>query len=57
MRNKLDAVLVTLLGVLVLLPLLGVTALGTLTEGTLAWIIALAILVIGIVGLFQSFGK
>ena len=33
-----------------LLPLLGMEALGNVTEGILAWIITLAIIVIGVVG-------
>jgi len=52
---KLTAVLVTLLGVLLLLPLLGVTQLGTPTDGVLAWLIALAVLVIGVGKLLRNF--
>jgi len=52
---KLTAWLVTLLGVLLLLPLLGVTQLGTPTDGVLAWLIALAVLVIGVGKLVRNY--
>lgn len=55
MQSKIYAVLTTLVGILLLLPLLGITTLGDVTQGILAWIIALAILVIGIAGLIKSF--
>jgi len=55
MQSKWYAVLTTLVGVLLLLPLLGVTALGNVNEGIIAWIIAIAIIVIGVVGITKSF--
>lgn len=55
MQSKVYAILTTLIGILLVLPLVGVTVLGTLTEGLLAWLVAIAILVIGIVGLVKSF--
>lgn len=55
MQSKWYAILVTLVGVLLLLPLIGVEALGSLTEGVIAWVVALAILVMGIIGLVKSF--
>ena len=57
MEYKSYAVLVTLMGILLILPLIGVTALGDLTQGITAWVVALAVLVIGILGLVRSFGK
>ena len=54
---KLTAWLVTLLGILLILPLLGVTQLGTVTDGILAWIIALDILVIGIGNLIRNYRR
>ena len=54
---KLTAWLVTLIGVLLLLPLLGVEQLGTVTEGTLAWIIAIAVLIVGIGKLVRNYKK
>ncbi len=54
MQSKIYAWLVTLVGVLLLLPLIGVSQLGTVTEGISAWIIALAILVVGIIGIVKS---
>ena len=57
MQSKVYAILTTLVGILLLLPLLGVEALGNVSEGILAWIIAIAIIVIGVVGLAKSFKK
>ena len=54
---KLTAWLVTLLGILLILPLLGVTQLGTVTDGILAWIIALDILIIGIGKLIRNYRR
>lgn len=54
MQSKIYAYLTTLVGILLVLPLIGVEAIGTLTEGPLAWIIAVAILVMGIVGIVKS---
>ena len=55
MQSKWYAILTTLVGILLILPLLGVTALGTVSEGIIAWVIAIAIIVIGIVGITKSF--
>ena len=52
---KLTAWLVTLIGVLLLLPLIGVTQLGTPSEGIMAWILGLAVLVIGITKLMRNY--
>ena len=50
--DKLTSWLVTILGVLLLLPLLGISQLGTPLSGTMGWLVALLVLVIGILGLF-----
>ena len=55
MQSKIYAILVTLIGVLLVLPLLGVDALGSVTDGIAAWLIAIAILIIGIVGIVKAF--
>ena len=55
MQSKIYAILTTLVGVLLLLPLLGITTLGNINEGILAWTIAIAIIIIGIVGITKSF--
>ncbi|MEK6918179.1 MAG: hypothetical protein AABW51_04485 [Nanoarchaeota archaeon] len=55
MQSKVYAVLTTLVGILLLLPLLGVTVLGNVSEGILAWVIAIAIVIIGVVGIKKSF--
>ena len=50
---KLTAWLVTLVGILLVLPLLGVTALDTIAE----WVIPLSVLVIGIAKLMRNYSK
>jgi len=50
---KMTAWLVTLVGVILILPLIGVTAL----EGLKDWIIAVAVLVIGIGKLMRNYQK
>lgn len=57
MKNKIEAVLVTIAGVLLLLPLLGVENLEILTQGMMDWVIALAVLVIGILEISKNFKK
>lgn len=52
---KLTAWLVTVIGVLLLLPLIGINQLGTPTDGILAWLIALGVLVIGISKLMRNY--
>jgi len=54
---KLTAWLVTLLGVLLILPLIGITQLGTVTDGILAWLIAIVVLVVGISKLLRNYAK
>lgn len=50
---KLTAWLVTLIGVLLVLPLLGVNQLATLNS----WVIPISVLVIGIGKLMRNYGK
>ena len=50
MMTKLTAVLVIIIGILLVLPLLGVTALGTMP----AWITAIIVLAIGVMGLLEK---
>lgn len=52
---KLTAWVVTIIGVLLLLPLIGVTQLGTPTDGVLAWLITIGVLVIGIGKLVRNY--
>ncbi|MBU3906977.1 MAG: hypothetical protein KKA64_01870 [Nanoarchaeota archaeon] len=55
---KLTAWLVTIIGVLLLLPLLGVLQLGTIgSGGTLDWLVAAGVLVIGIGKLMRNYKK
>lgn len=53
MKN-LNAYLIILAGIVLILPLIGVTQLGTVTEGALAWILAIVVLVIGITQLIKK---
>lgn len=52
--EKVNNVLVIIIGVLLVLPLLGVSALGSLTEGIIAWVVAIIVLAIGIMGLTKE---
>jgi len=54
MMSKLNAGLVTLIGILLVLPMLGVDALGTIDSGIAGWAIAIVILIIGIMGLVNK---
>ena len=49
--EKVNSILVTIIGVLLVIPLLGVTALGSLTEGIIGWVVAIIVLAIGVMGL------
>jgi len=52
--KMLNAWLVILAGVILLLPLIGVTQLGTVTDGILAWALAIVVIIIGIVKLMRK---
>jgi len=54
MQSLWYAWLVTILGVLLLLPALGVTALGNLNSGVLSWLIPVIVIVIGVIGIFKA---
>ena len=53
MKN-LNAWLIILAGIVLLLPLLGVTQLGTVTEGILAWALAIIVIIIGVAQLIKK---
>jgi len=52
--DKLNELLITIVGILLILPLIGVNQLGSVTEGIAAWLIAIIVLVIGIKGLVKK---
>jgi len=52
--EKLNGILVLIAGIVLLLPLIGVTQLGTVTDGALAWILAIVVLLIGIKQLMKG---
>jgi len=52
--EKIGAWLVTLVGVLLALPLVGVTALGDINSGIAAWLIALAFIIMGVSKLMKK---
>ena len=54
MKKNLNAWLIILVGVVLLLPLIGVTQLGTVTDGVLAWILVIVVLIIGITKLMNK---
>ena len=49
--NKIISYLVTIIGIILILPLIGVDQLGSVLEGIGAWIVAIAILILGIGGI------
>lgn len=49
--KAIGAWLVILAGIILLLPLIGVTQLGTVTDGILAWALAIVVIIIGILKL------
>jgi len=54
---KLTAWLVTIIGILLILPLLNVTGIGTASSGLIGWLIALGVLVVGISKLMRNYKK
>jgi len=54
MLNKFDYTLVTILGILMLLPLIGVDQLGNLTEGITAWVLSIFVIIIGVYGFSKA---
>ena len=52
--EKKNAWLVLLIGVALILPMIGITQLGSLTSGAISWIIPILILLIGIMGLMDA---
>lgn len=55
--KKVGAIAVLLLGLMLLLPLLGVTQFGTLIGGVFGWITAIFVLGIGIIEIMHEFKK
>ncbi len=55
--NKLNAWLIILAGVVLLLPLVGITQLGTVTEGVLAWVLVIVVLLIGVLQLVKLYKR
>ena len=52
--EKIVNILVIVIGVFLVLPLLGVSALGSLTEGIIGWVVAIIVLAIGVMGLMKQ---
>ena len=55
--SKLNAWLIIIAGVALLFPLIGITQLGTPTDGALAWILAIVVLLIGILKVTKKYNK
>jgi len=51
--NDLDSWIVTVIGVLLALPLIGISQLGDVTSGIAAWLVAIGVLIVGIKGLVK----
>jgi len=55
MQSKTVAGLVLLIGILLLLPLIGVSALGSVAEnGVTGWAVSIIIIILGIMGLSKN---
>jgi len=54
MQSKWYAWLVLVLGVLLILPKIGVTQLGNLSTGIISWVVPIIIIVIGVIGVMKS---
>lgn len=52
--DRITSFLVIVIGILILLPLVGVTQLGTIVSGIAAWIIGLILLITGILELANA---
>ena len=52
--KQLVPILVTIVGILLILPMLGVDALGNLGTGVTGWAVPIIVLVIGIMGLIKK---
>lgn len=46
--KKVENWIVLIIGILLILPLIGVSQLGTISSGIIGWLIALAVLMIGL---------
>ncbi|MEK6918430.1 MAG: hypothetical protein AABW73_00135 [Nanoarchaeota archaeon] len=57
MQSPWYAWLTLILGVLLILPVLGVTTFGSLTSGIISWLIPIIVIIIGVVGLMKVYGK
>ena len=57
MEIKANAWLVLIVGIILILPKIGITALGDLSTGFISWLIPLAVIVIGIMGLIETYKK
>ena len=57
MQSKWYAWLVLLLGVLLILPKVGISQLGDFNTGIISWLVPIIIIVVGIIGLIKSYGK
>lgn len=55
--NKITAWGATIVGVLLLLPKVGVDQLGTVTTGTMSWIIPILVIIMGVEALLRKYKK
>ena len=54
MQSKWYGWLVLLIGILLIIPMFGVAALGTLTSGFIGWFIPIIIILLGILGITKA---
>ena len=53
--EKIKSLVVLFIGIVLMLPLLGFDALGSLTDGVLAWVLAVVVLGYGVIRVVESF--
>ena len=54
MMKQLEAWLVTVMGILLVLSMIGVSELGSISSGITGWVVALAVLIIGVMRLMKK---
>jgi hypothetical protein len=57
MQSQWYAWLTLVLGILLILPMLGITQLGDITSGLIGWLVPIIIITIAVLGLMKVYGK
>ncbi len=57
MHSKINAWLFVLLGILLILPVVGITQLGDISMGITSWLVPIIFIIIGVVKLMKPYKK